>query len=146
MEFQAKARPPVVLVVEDQAAQQKLLQLLLSTEGFDVAVVDNGLEALDWLSTRTPDVIVLDYVMPEMDGMVFLRALSLGERRVPVIFMTAMVRGLDPAEVLALGARVFLTKPFSSRDLLAHVRACVGPYGADCTPPHHLPRLSPPWP
>lgn len=135
-------RMPVALVVDDQLSQQKLMGYLLSAAGFEVAVAENGLEALDWLAARTPDVILLDYVMPEMDGVVFLRALRELERGVPVIFVTAMAMGLDPAEVLALGARAFLVKPFSTKTLLDQVRACVGMTGS-LTP---IQRLSPPWP
>jgi CheY-like chemotaxis protein len=109
-----------VLVVEDEARIQELLIMLLSDENYEVAAVANGLMALEQLSTFQPDIIVLDLLMPVMDGPTFLQAYRQSpHRQVPVIAISASKH--FEADLKALGVAAFLLKPFDLNELVEHI-------------------------
>lgn len=114
--------PKKILVVDDKANIRQLLRDYLTEDGFEVAIATNGREALYAARHETPDVILLDLMMPEMDGYEFLRHYR-RERSVPVIILTARDAESDTVLGLELGADDYVIKPFRMRELAARVRA-----------------------
>jgi DNA-binding response OmpR family regulator len=111
-----------VLVVDDETHLVNLVKAYLEQADFRVVTARNGREALFVARHEKPDLIVLDLMMPEMDGYEFLR-LHRKERDTPVIVLTARVEDSDKVLGLELGADDYVTKPFSPRELTARVRA-----------------------
>lgn len=102
-----------ILVVDDYLVTQKLLFFQLGKLGHQVVTADNGREALDYLKTATVDLIILDLVMPQMDGLTMLAHLRKDEGlgKIPVIMLTGSTAVQDREAALALGADAFMTKP-----------------------------------
>jgi DNA-binding response OmpR family regulator len=111
-----------ILVVDDEERLTSLLQAYLEQEGYRVVTAANGRQALEAVRREPPDLIVLDVMMPEMDGIEFLRVLRT-HHSTPVVLLTARVGDEDKIVGLELGADDYLTKPFRPRELLARVRA-----------------------
>lgn len=111
-----------VMVVDDEARLVSLVKAYLEQGGFRVVTAKNGREALFVARQEQPDLILLDIMMPEMDGHEFLR-LHRQERPTPIILLTARVEEDDKIIGLELGADDYITKPFSPRELLARARA-----------------------
>lgn len=111
-----------ILVVDDEERLRTLVKGYLSQEGFAVVTAANGQEALYIARYEKPDLIILDLMMPEMDGYAFLRAHN-REATTPVIILTARVDDTDKVLGLELGADDYVTKPFNLRELTARVRA-----------------------
>jgi DNA-binding response OmpR family regulator len=113
-----------VLVVEDDAATQRLLEKELTAAGFDVTLAHDGLDALMRLETFVPDVVVCDLNMPNLDGMAFTRALKSNERtrQLAVIFLTANSDPRVVIEGINVGARFYITKPFQMNELIWKIR------------------------
>ncbi|MGH2544691.1 MAG: response regulator [Ardenticatenaceae bacterium] len=111
-----------VLMVDDQPNIRTLVEMYLKQEGFRVVTASNGREALFLARQERPDLIILDLMMPEMDGYEFIRA-HRKERDTPVIILTARVEENDRVLGLELGADDYVVKPFSPRELAARVRA-----------------------
>ncbi len=111
-----------VMVVDDEERLVSLLKAYLTQEGFRVVGAANGREALFLARQEKPDLIVLDVMMPEMDGYAFM-AHHRKERNTPVILLTARVDPDDKVVGLEMGADDYLTKPFRPRELLARIRA-----------------------
>jgi DNA-binding response OmpR family regulator len=111
-----------VLVVDDEARLVNLVKAYLEQGGFRVVTAKNGREALFIARQEKPDLILLDIMMPEMDGHEFMRV-HRQERPTPIILLTAKVEEDDRIVGLELGADDYITKPFSPRELLARVRA-----------------------
>jgi DNA-binding response OmpR family regulator len=118
----AGPRSPRVLVVDDEAAIRDIVPRYLTAEGFEVAEAAHGREALARLSSLEPDLVVLDVLMPGMDGLEVLRRVR-ADSDVYVILLTAKAEEVDKLVGLAVGADDYLTKPFSPRELVARVRA-----------------------
>jgi DNA-binding response OmpR family regulator len=122
----AASREPLahhtVLVVDDKANMRQLISDYLGEQGFHVAVAANGRDALYTARRENPDVILLDIMMPVMDGFEFLRQYR-RERSVPVIIITAREEESDAVLGLELGADDYVIKPFRLRELLARIRA-----------------------
>ncbi len=114
--------PKTVLVVDDKAPVRQLLNDYFAQQGFTVQAAANGREALAFVERLSPDVILLDLMMPEMDGYEFLRAYR-RERAAPVIIITAREAEADAVLGLELGADDYVIKPFRLRELAARVRA-----------------------
>ncbi len=113
---------PLVLVADDEARITKLVALALREEGFRVVTAERGEEALQKAEEYRPDVVLLDIVMPDLDGIEVMRELR--ERRpVPVILLTAKGSTADKAKGLDLGADDYVAKPFHPDELAARVRA-----------------------
>lgn len=112
-----------ILVVDDERHIVQFTAMNLQVEGFDVATASNGMEAMDLLSERPDiDLVVLDVMMPEMDGFETLRRIRAASS-VPVIFVTVRGDEADRVAGLDLGADDYLTKPFSPRELVSRIRA-----------------------
>jgi two-component system response regulator MprA len=112
-----------VLVVDDEPALVKALERALRLDGHDVAVATDGQFALDRLAGSTPDLVVLDVMMPRIDGLEVCRRLRSAGDRVPVLMLTARDGIDDRVDGLDAGADDYLSKPFSLRELRARVRA-----------------------
>ncbi len=112
-----------VLVVEDDELLVKVLERLLSVSGFAVRCVDNGEEALECAQSAPPDLILLDGMLPGMNGFEILRNLrdSAALKDIPVIFLTAQDREEDIVRGLTMGAIDYILKPFKPKELLARV-------------------------
>lgn len=111
-----------ILVVDDEARLVNLVRGYLEQEGYVVVTAENGRSALFVSREQKPDLIVLDLMMPEMDGWEFMR-LHRQEAQTPIIMLTARVDGMDKVAGLEMGADDYITKPFSPRELVARVRA-----------------------
>ncbi|HUN22400.1 MAG TPA: response regulator transcription factor [Anaerolineales bacterium] len=111
-----------ILVVDDEVRITSLVQAYLQQQGYRVLTARNGRDAVFVARHEKPDLIVLDVMMPEMDGLSALRLLR-KEREVPVILLTARVEDDDKVLGLELGADDYVTKPFSPRELTARIRA-----------------------
>ncbi len=111
-----------IMVVDDEPRLTSLLEAYLSQEGFHVVTASNGREALFLARQEKPDLIILDILMPEMDGYEFMR-LQRKERETPIILLTAKVEEDDKVIGLEIGADDYVTKPFRPRELTARVRA-----------------------
>lgn len=111
-----------ILVVDDEERLRTLVKGYLTQEGFMVVTAANGQEALYVSRHEKPDLIILDLMMPEVDGYAFLKAHS-REASTPVIILTARVDDTDKVLGLELGADDYVTKPFNLRELTARVRA-----------------------
>ncbi len=114
--------PKTVLVVDDEERLVALLKAYLTQEGFRVVTAENGRVGLIQARHEKPDIIILDIMMPEMDGYEFLR-LNSKERDTPVILLTAKLEESEKVLGLELGADDYVTKPFSPRELTARIRA-----------------------
>lgn len=110
-----------VLVVDDEPMVREVVARYLELDGVVVSEACNGAEALEWLDSNTPDLIVLDVMLPEVDGLTILRRLRLTSD-VPVILLTARSNEVDRIAGLELGADDYVVKPFSPREVAARVR------------------------
>ncbi len=111
-----------ILVVDDEPRLVSVVEAYLKQEGFDVATASNGQDAIFVARESKPDLIILDVMMPEMDGFEFMRA-HRREAETPIILLTAKVEEDDKVIGLELGADDYVTKPFRPRELVARVRA-----------------------
>ena len=122
--------PIEALLVDDDARLPEMLQAFLEPQGVVISLAATGPIALAWLERRAFDVVVLDVMMPGMDGLEVLRRLR-AKSNVPVIMLTARGDEADRIVGLELGADDYLPKPFSPRELLARIRALVRRAGPD---------------
>ncbi|MEU9607945.1 response regulator transcription factor [Streptomyces sp. NPDC048057] len=113
---------PRILVAEDDAKQASLIRVYLEREGNEVHLVSNGRAAIDHARMHRPDLIVLDLMMPLVDGLDVCRVLR-AESQVPILLLTARTTEEDVLLGLDLGADDYMTKPYSPRELAARVRA-----------------------
>lgn len=111
-----------ILIIDDEARLVSLVRGYLEQEKFETATANDGRAGLIQARQFQPDLIILDLMMPEMDGWEFMRLLR-RESDVPVIMLTARVEESDRVAGLEMGADDYLTKPFSPRELMARVRA-----------------------
>jgi two-component system OmpR family response regulator len=111
-----------VLVVEDDKTLTDVLQYNLAKEGYDVVVAIDGVQALEAARSEKPELIVLDIMLPKLDGFEVCRILR-KEMTVPILMLTAKVEEIDKVVGLEIGADDYMTKPFSLREFLARVRA-----------------------
>ena len=111
-----------LVIAEDDPKQAALVRLYAESEGHDVVVVGDGRSALDEVRRRAPDVLVLDVMMPRLDGLDVCRVLR-AESDVPILLLTARSSEDDLLLGLDLGADDYVTKPYSPRELMGRVRA-----------------------
>lgn len=112
-----------ILVVDDEPNIREVVELYLRREGFEVEVVGDGAAALAAIEHKTPDLIVLDLMLPILGGVQVTRALRQGDQDIPIIMLTAKGDEADRVAGLELGADDYLTKPFSPKELVARVKA-----------------------
>ncbi len=114
---------PAVLVVDDDPKLLKMLQRTLTYENLDVFVASNGLEALPLVHSQNPDLIIVDWMMPKMDGLSFIQRLRDEEDKTMVLMLTARDAVENRVEGLESGADDYLVKPFAPAELVARVHA-----------------------
>src|SRR5580658_8721880 len=114
---------PQVLVVDDEPNIRELVQVALKFHGCSVTTAATGRDTLRYAEANRPDLIVLDVMLPDMDGFEVCRRLRAAGNEVPVIFLTARDTSSDTVTGLALGGDDYVTKPFSVEALVARVRA-----------------------
>ena len=122
-----------ILIVDDKANVVNLLRDYLRGKGYRVVTAANGREALYQARHEKPDLILLDIMMPELDGFEFMRVYR-KERDTPVIVLTARIEETDKVIGLELGADDYVTKPFGMAELVARIRAVLRRYGGEARP------------
>jgi len=119
-----------LLVVEDEPNILELLSASLRLAGFEVATATGGLEALAAVQRHRPDLVVLDVMLPDLDGFDVARRLRSGGTRTPVLFLTAKDATGDKVTGLTIGGDDYVTKPFSLEEVIARLRALLRRSGA----------------
>jgi two-component system response regulator MprA len=114
---------PRVLVVDDDKAVRESLRRSLEFNGYEVSLATDGAEALAGIGATDPDVVIMDVMMPRLDGIETTRALRTAKNDVPILVLTARDAVGDRVEGLDAGADDYLTKPFALQELLARLRA-----------------------
>ncbi len=114
-----------ILVVDDEAYIVELVKFNLEKEGYEVIVAHDGLKALDMVKEDLPDLIILDIMIPRLDGLEVCRLLKQDQayKTIPIIMLTAKGEELDTILGLEMGADDYIKKPFSPREMLARVNA-----------------------
>ncbi len=112
-----------ILVVEDEQSIASLVTLYLSNEGFRVTHIADGALALDTIERTKPDLVILDLMLPGMDGVEICRRVRATSDALPIVMLTARDAEVDRILGLELGADDYITKPFSPRELVARVKA-----------------------
>jgi DNA-binding response OmpR family regulator len=120
-----------VLIVDDDPVVRRMLQLSFESEGFDVATAGDGLEGLEAMRADKPDAIILDIMMPKLDGMKVLDEMNGDDalRGLPVILLSAKATSLDVDLGLKAGAADYVTKPCDPIDLVDRVRSVLAKTG-----------------
>lgn len=113
---------PTILVTDDDPHLREVVRYALARQGFTVVEATNGVEALAAVATHRPDLLVLDVVMPELDGIETCRRIR-QTSRLPIVFLSSRDEELDRVLGIELGGDDYLTKPFSTRELVARVKA-----------------------
>ncbi len=115
---------PLVLVVDDEAMARTMTSKLLEKAGFLTHTVESGEECLKFVAMQRPDAILLDMLMPKMNGLEVLEKLraNAATRSIPVLLVTAKGQAESVKQAVALGADDFIVKPFHSLDLIARVK------------------------
>jgi CheY-like chemotaxis protein len=117
-------KPPLVLMVDDNPENLRLLGGVLEQQNYSIAFAVNGKEALDFVRTEKPDLILLDIMMPGDDGYTVCKKLKSRQdtRQIPVIFLTARTESIDIVKGFEFGGVDYVTKPFHSAELLARMK------------------------
>jgi len=118
---------PKILAVDDEQNILELIKLYLTREGYQVETVTLGNEALTKLSQIGPDLVILDLMLPDMDGFEVCRQIR-SKSKVPILMLTARREDVDKIVGLEMGADDYLTKPFNPRELIARIRAILRRY------------------
>ena len=118
-----------ILIVDDELSILVPLKFLLEKNNFSVALAQSGKDALDQISLSKPDLILLDIMLPDLDGYEIFQMIRENPEwdDIKVIYLSAKNRDVDIAKGLNLGVDAYVTKPFSNADLMEKVRALVGP-------------------
>jgi len=122
-----------ILVVDDELPIADILKFKLEKEGYQVAIANDGVEALEKFEEFKPDLMLLDIMLPLMDGMEVCREVR-KTSKIPIIMLTAKDSEIDTVLGLELGANDYVTKPFSSRELLARVKVHLRNTSPEATP------------
>jgi DNA-binding response OmpR family regulator len=118
-------RAPRILLVDDEQPIQTLLSFTLQRDGYEVVVAADGREALARYEEQPPDLVVLDLMLPRMDGLEVCKRLRAKGETVPIIMLTAKSEEIDKVLGLELGADDYITKPFSMREFRSRVKAAL---------------------
>ena len=124
-DYVARATRPTIMVVDDSLTIRKATSKLLERSGYDVMVAKDGIDALEVLQDRLPDVILSDVEMPRMDGFELLKNLKAEPkyRSIPVVMITSRTADKHKSTGLSLGANVYLGKPYKEDELLGHIES-----------------------
>lgn len=117
-----------ILIADDEQNIVISLEFLMKREGFDVAIANDGEEAVRRIRAELPDLVLLDVMMPKKSGFEVCQEVKADPalQSVRILMLTAKGRDTEVAKGLALGADAYMTKPFSTRDLVARVRSLLG--------------------
>ncbi len=126
-----RAEQSRVLVVDDESAITELVSMALRYEGYSVQTAANGQDALNQVASFRPDLVILDVMLPDLDGFEVAGRLGRERRRVPVLFLTARDATEDKVHGLTIGGDDYVTKPFSVSELVARVRVILRRSGGD---------------
>lgn len=120
--------PKKILIVDDEPNIVISLEFLMKKEGFEVAIANDGEDALAKVDSFTPDLVLLDVMMPRKSGFEVCEALRADPAKgsLKIVMLTAKGRDTEVAKGLAIGADAYMTKPFSTKELLAMVKAMLG--------------------
>ena len=120
----ARRQTPCVLIVEDEGAQREVLKYNLEAEGFDVVMAENGDEALLLVAEEDPDLIVLDWMLPNVSGIEICRRIKAdpATRPIPIVMLSARGDEVDRVRGLETGADDYVVKPYSVVELMARLR------------------------
>jgi two-component system, chemotaxis family, chemotaxis protein CheY len=116
----------VILVADDSWLSRKMIQGYLKENGFDILQATNGREALEQIETRSPDLVILDLLMPEMDGFEVLEQLRIRKCDIPVVVLTADIQITTREKCEEYGVAGILHKPPQSESLLAVIQKALG--------------------
>jgi len=116
-----------VLLIEDDVDMAEAVRLRLESNGYEVLVGHDGLEGFDMARAQKPDLIILDVMLPKMDGFTVCRMLKYDEayKAIPVIMFTARVQKTDIQHGTEVGANAYVTKPFKAEELLSQINALI---------------------
>ena len=117
-----------ILIAEDDVHIREGLNDLLSREGYDIIVAENGRIALNLFQQQSPDFVILDIMMPEMDGYTVCREIRAKNNAIPIVFLSAKSEEIDRVIGLELGADDYISKPFGTREMVARIRAITRRY------------------
>jgi two-component system, OmpR family, response regulator TrcR len=120
--YRADGSPIRVLLVDDEPALTNLVKMALHYEGWDVEIAHNGRDAIAKFDKVAPDVLVLDIMLPDVDGLHILRRVRESDAYTPTLFLTARDSVMDRVTGLTAGADDYMTKPFSLEELVARLR------------------------
>jgi len=115
------ANKKMILVVEDEPSLAIVLCEYLAKSGYNTHIIDNGLEVINWVKLNNPDLLILDLMLPERDGLDIYRELRTFSQ-VPVVMATARIDEIDRLVGLELGADDYICKPYSSREVVVRVK------------------------
>jgi len=117
-----------ILVVEDEESLLKLESILLSSKGYNVTGVMDGKSALEEIATNKPDLVILDIMLPEIDGFEVCRRIKENPETsgIPVVMLTAKKNSQDVARGTEVGAAAYLTKPFKSAKVIEVIEGLIG--------------------
>jgi len=130
MNKEAVKEGPRVLVVDDEPNITELVAMALRYEGFSVKTAATGRAAITAVSQFSPALVILDVMLPDIDGLEVLRRLNSGGNKVPIIFLTARDATDDKVHGLTIGGDDYVTKPFSVEELMARVRVVLRRHGS----------------
>ncbi|MGD8703526.1 MAG: response regulator [Desulfosarcina sp.] len=118
-----------VLIVDDELSILVPLQYLMEKEGYQARLAQSGKEAIEKITKVRPDLILLDIMLPDLDGYEIYQMIRQRPEweSIRIIFLTAKNRDADMAKGLAMGADAYITKPFSNTELIQKIRALIGP-------------------
>jgi DNA-binding response OmpR family regulator len=118
-----------ILIVDDELSILVPLQFLMEKEGYSAKLAQSGKDAFDKISETQPDLILLDIMLPDLDGYEIYQMIRQREewKSIRIIFLTAKNREADMAKGLAMGADAYITKPFSNTDLVGKIKELIGP-------------------
>src|SRR5512132_571644 len=122
----------LILVVEDEASIAEVVSLYLKRAGYSVQIASDGKQAMNLFQTQNPDFVILDLMLPEVDGLALTRWLR-DRSNVPIIMLTARRGEVDRIAGLELGADDYVVKPFSPQELVSRVRAVMRRLGREQT-------------
>jgi two-component system KDP operon response regulator KdpE len=132
--------PRLLLIVDDEARMRRFIRMNMELEGYQLIEAENGLQALEQVRQYTPDLIIMDVMMPELDGFETLKMLR-EISTVPVILLTVKDEEEDKIHGLGLGADDYITKPFSPRELVSRVEAVLRRAEWPAPPPRTVLRI-----
>lgn len=116
----------LILIVDDSSTTRKAILQIVKADGHEALTATNGREALEIIAATPPDCILLDLIMPEIDGLEVLKALRERRSKIPVIVLTADIQEIVRQECLELGATEFINKPLIKKELFDKIRKALG--------------------